>query len=193
MTGSTNKDNSYLWNVLAQAKQGETLAYQEFFNVLYTPVYRYLLVRLKHKEAAEDCAQITFSKVFLHFHTIKQGETSPLQYLFTVARNTLIDETRKKKTVTLDEEEWGSYFSPENIEKKTELSNIYSIILESIHSFESETRDIIILKLLDNLSHSEIAEITGKSEVSVRKAYSRGMANLKSMLEAQGITYETYA
>lgn len=112
MTGDNLQYNEYLWDLLFRAKSGETLAFNEFFNELYTPVYRYLLIRLKHKETAEDCTQVTFSKVFQNLQKIEASASSPLQYLFTVARNTLIDEKRKKQAETLTEEAWGdTYFN----------------------------------------------------------------------------------
>jgi RNA polymerase sigma factor (sigma-70 family) len=191
MTGSTSQDNSYLWVLLERAKQGEALAFHEFFNELYTPVYRYLLVRLKHKETAEDCAQITFSKVFLHLHTIEKRAETPLQYLFTVARNTLIDETRKKRPDNASDEAWSTFFANENTEEIASQSYVFSEILTSIESFEDEHKDILTWRLLDHLSHQEIAEILGKSDASVRKIYSRALEKLREMLTNKGITYET--
>lgn len=191
MTGSVLRDNSYLWTLLERAKKGEALAFHEFFNELYTPVYRYLLVRLKHKETAEDCAQITFSKVFLHLHTIERQSETPLQYLFTVARNTLIDETRKKRPENASEEAWNTFFAVENSETVVSQGHIFSEILTSIDSFDDEQKDILTWRLLDHLSHQEIAEILGKSDAAVRKIYSRALEKLREILTKKGITYET--
>lgn len=190
MTGN-NKDNSYLWDLLYRAKQGESLAFHEFFSELYTPVYRYLLVRLKHKETSEDCAQITFSKVFLHLHTIERQAETPLQYLFTVARNTLIDETRKKRPDNASEEAWSTFFAVENTELISEKTILYNTILTHIESFEEEYKDVLSLRLIEHLSHHEIAAIMGKSESAVRKMYSRALEKLRGTLTEQGITYET--
>lgn len=190
MTGDNVQHNEYLWNLLTRAKSGETLAFNEFFNELYTPVYRYLLIRLKHKETAEDCAQITFSKVFQNIQKIEKNVSSPLQYLFTVARNTLIDEKRKKQTETLTEEAWGTHISDENTQKTVENEILYRSILESIETLNDEDKDLLTFRLLENLSHTEIAEILEKSDVSVRKAFSRALEKLREKLKNKGITHE---
>jgi len=190
MTGDNVQHNKYLWTLLIRAKSGETLAFNEFFNELYTPVYRYLLIRLKHKESAEDCAQITFSKVFQNIQKIEQTTSSPLQYLFTVARNTLIDEKRRKQSETLTDEVWGTHISNENTEKIVENEILYTSILESIDTLEDEEKDLLTFRLLENMSHAEIAEILEKSDVTVRKAFSRALEKLRESLKSKGINHE---
>ena len=190
MTGDNVQRNEYLWELLSRAKSGETIAFNEFFSELYTPVYRYLLIRLKHKETAEDCAQITFSKVFQHIQKIEETVSSPLQYLFTVARNTLIDEKRKKQAETVPDELWGTFISEENTEKTVENQLLYVSILESLEEFEDEEKDLLTFRLLENLSHAEIAEMLEKSDVSVRKAFSRALEKLRVSLKNKGIDYE---
>ncbi len=191
MTGIIYKDSSYLWKLLERAKVGEALVFHEFFNELYTPVYRYLVVRLKNKEISEDCAQITFSKVFLHLHTIEKRDQTPFQYIFTVARNTLIDESRKKRPENASEDVWSTFFAAENTEVISEKSRICSTILKSIQTFDEDSKDILTLRLLEHLSHQEIATILKKSEGATRKMYSRSIEKLREMLIEQGITYET--
>lgn len=190
MTGDNIQRNEYLWELLSRAKSGETIAFNEFFSELYTPVYRYLLIRLKHKETAEDCAQITFSKVFQNIQRIEETATSPLQYLFTVARNTLIDEKRKKQAETMPDELWGTFISEENTEKTVENQLLFVSILESLEEFEAEEKDLLTFRLLENLSHAEIAEMLEKSDVSVRKAFSRALEKLRVSLKNKGINYE---
>lgn len=190
MTGDNIQRNEYLWELLSRAKSGETIAFNEFFNELYTPVYRYLLIRLKHKETAEDCAQITFSKVFQNIQRIEETATSPLQYLFTVARNTLIDEKRKKQAETMPDELWGTFISEENTQKTVENQLLYVSILESMEELGEEEKDLLTFRLLENFSHSDIAEMLEKSDVSVRKAFSRALEKLRVSLKNKGIDYE---
>lgn len=190
MTGENLQQNEYLWDLLSRAKNGDTLAFNEFFNELYTPVYRYLLIRLKNREIAEDCAQVTFIKVFQNIQRIEATVSSPLHYLFTVARNTLIDEKRKKQAETISEESWGTVVSAENTEKTVENELLYTKILESIDELDEDDKDILTFRLLENLPHAEIAEILQKSDASTRKAFSRALEKLRSLLKSKGIAYE---
>lgn len=191
MTGENLQQNEYLWDLLSRAKIGETLAFNEFFNELYTPVYRYLLIRLKNRELAEDCAQITFVKVFQNIQNIEATVSSPLHYLFTVARNTLIDEKRKKQAETMPDEVWGTVIASESTERTVENNLLYAQILESIDELGDEDKDLLTFRLLENLPHTEIAEILNKSDASTRKAFSRSLEKLRSILKNKGITYET--
>lgn len=190
MTGRILKNNDYLWDLLVRAQSGDPLAFNDFFNEFYTPVYRYLLIRVKHKETAEDCTQITFTRVFQNIRTIEKTAESPLQYVFTVARNILIDEKRKKRPENIQDEVWGTIESPEKLEETVENQEIYAIILETISELNEEDCETLTMRLLEARSHDEIAEVLGKTTVSVRKIFSRALEKLREKLQKKGITYE---
>lgn len=67
---------------------------------------------------------------------------------------------------------------------------MYRSILESIDTLGEEDKDLLTFRLLENLSHAEIAEMLEKSDVSVRKAFSRALEKLRESLKNKGITYE---
>ena len=71
----------------------------ELYNQYVDDVFRFCYVRLRDREKALDATQDTFYKIWNEF--IKNpGKVDQLQnmraFLFKIARNTLIDKTRKK-------------------------------------------------------------------------------------------------
>jgi len=62
-----------------------------------TPVYRYVLMRLHNTDDAEDVVQETFMKAYQAIDRYEDEGKGMLPYLFTIARNLLINHTKKKR------------------------------------------------------------------------------------------------
>ena len=63
--------------------------FEKVYSNYITPIYRYVYIRIKHKEETEDLTHTIFVKAF------EAGKNKDinitLQYLFTIARRTVID------------------------------------------------------------------------------------------------------
>lgn len=159
---------------------------QDSFEMLYSdyfiPIYKYVYYRIRDKEIAMDLVQTVFLKAFIKREFIRKEDA--LKYLYTIARNQLIDYLRKKHPLSLDTFE--SFFleriPDESIENpEIQMSHIdeKNFIQKMLTSLSESQREIITLRYLQELDYSEIAEITGKSEVSVRKTVSRALKILQ--------------
>ena len=83
----------------------------------YDKIYRYCYFKLHSKELAEDVTQETFFRYLKHYNCITT--VSALQYLYTIARNLCVDEYRKPKSESLDEE-----ITDDNLKHKTFFGTI---------------------------------------------------------------------
>ena len=52
-------------------------------------------------------------------------------------------------------------------------------VKEYLQKLDPEKREIVIMRIWDNLSYEEISEILGKSEASCKMSFSRVMAQLR--------------
>jgi len=75
----------------------------EIYDENFDDVYRYVYVKIGNKWDAEDIVSETFRKAFEKFSSFQRG-SSPKSWLMTIARNTIIDFYRKKKSVPIGEE-----------------------------------------------------------------------------------------
>ena len=83
------------------AKNGDTEAFGQLYELYFKPVYRYIYLRTKSKEEAEDLSQVVFIKIFKSIGGFQEQNKQPLAYFFTIARNTVIDHWRKKKDILI--------------------------------------------------------------------------------------------
>lgn len=141
----------------------------DWFESYGNDIYHFLIYRVGPYEA-EDLLQEVFIKALKGFDSYKENAT-PKTWLFSIARNLAIDESRKKKakkwapTVPLDGvNEPSTDLSPETI---MDLNEDTKAIYRCIHQLKSSYQDVIILRGIKELSVQETAEILRWSESKV--------------------------
>lgn len=165
------------------AKQGDKKAFEELYLSLFTPVYRYVYVRVRNKELAEDICHTVFIKALESLPQHASSNTSPIAYFLTAARNTLIDHWRKKKDTLLthnSDEDPPELVSqrkgPHEMLVETEQTQELYAAMQDLNE---EQREVLILKFINEQSADEIALIIGKSNDAVRQIQSRAIKQLR--------------
>lgn len=169
------------------ALAGDAASFAQFYELYLTPVYRYLLVRSKDKALAEDLAQVVFLKAFEHRSAFERADSKPLAYLYTVARNTLIDHWKKKKEV--HQSDVAETFEKVPDDKRTpdavaEQGDMSRALTEGLAKLTEEQREVVSLKYLHDYSVAEIARHIGKSEEAVRQLQCRGLKALRTVMRS---------
>ncbi len=175
--------------IIKRAKEGDREAFSLLYNLYYTPVYRYIYIRIgkNSQDSAEDITQDVFLKVYTSFTNYSYTGKSPLAYIYTIARNTLIDRGRKKKIqfAELDPEDNTIEQIPDMADnpseqyiKKEESQDLRARIC----LLSPDQQDVVTLKFIDGLETKEIAETLGKSEEAVRQLQSKGLRALRNIL-----------
>src|SRR5690242_18012889 len=92
-----------LEQLIHQAQQGEKEAFGQIYRLFYKRIYRFCRVHLYDDETAADLTQETFVKAWkaLPSFSFKQGGSFQA-FLFRIARNLLIDKSRKKREFQLE-------------------------------------------------------------------------------------------
>jgi RNA polymerase sigma-70 factor (ECF subfamily) len=149
-------------------------AFDEYADAIYRDCY----FRVFRRERAEELVQETFSKVWQYMldgHEIINVRA----FLYRVANNLIVDESRKKKEASLEAlEESGMQFSESNIDKlEAHVDAIH--ILERLDSLNDAHRSVIIMRYVDELEPEEIARITGESANTISVRLHRAMKQLK--------------
>lgn len=174
-------------DLVGNATGGDTTAFDKLYRTAYAPVFRFIYLKIKRRDDAEDLTQDVFIKV-LRAMPKEQGDTSPLPYLFTIAKNTVIDWARKKKPEYNDDALINLKDETPDPEAYADLDQEARRVLKVMTQLSETDEALIKLKHMDGLSHKEIAGIVGKNEEAVRQALSRAMRELRTLLES--IDYE---
>jgi RNA polymerase sigma-70 factor, ECF subfamily len=171
-------------DIIEKAKAGDQNAFGLVYTELYTPVFKYIYARSRDKELSENITNDVFMRFYTSIDIYKTQKETPLSYLFTIARNLLINYAKKKRPRPLEDGELETAASPGlNQLESSELAGDVTEMLEALTYIQRDQREVIELKYLSELSNKEIAEMLGKSEANVRQLESRGLRKLREQLE----------
>ncbi len=172
-------------NELAGAAKHNVNAFNELFDRFFTRVYQFHFSRIRQKQDAEDLTSETFAKIFKKLEGYNERGVPFSVWVFTIARNTLIDHIRKNKIQTEPLEDMESYKEPyvhfdmRKIENKILTEKLW----KTLRVLPEMQQQIWALKLASDLPHKEIAAIVGISENNVNVHVSRSMKTLKKYLQ----------
>ena len=178
-----NDNQENLKSLILQAKEGNDEAFEEVYRSYYTPLFRYILTRIKDRAEAEDMTQVVFMKIWKYIPSWNTEHTSPLSFFFTVARNTLIDHFRKNsnKEIISDEIVYNFSLSKDSGEDISKDREMKEEMRNYILNLSPDQQEIIILYYMNDMTYKEIAQMTEKQEDAVRQLHSRAIKKLRGM------------
>lgn len=171
--------NESVKEVIIRAKSGDRAAFDTLHEMYVTPVYRYVLMRLHNTDDTEDVVQETFMKAYQAIDRYQDEGKGMLPYLFTIARNLLINHTKKKRPETLLPEEMERHSGGESASAAAIAGELTVTIKRAMESLSDIEREVIELKFFGEQSYTEIAEIMEKREDAIRQHVARAMRKLR--------------
>jgi RNA polymerase sigma-70 factor (ECF subfamily) len=154
----------------------------------YTPLYRYLFFRLRNKRDAEDLVQTVFVKAFCSLKDGVWDGAGDIHYLFTIARNTLIDYFRRGKHAPITSDELIESFADSvTTSAPVEERENRELIALGIGKLKPAEAEAVTLRYLSDMDYGEIAKLLGKREDAVRQLVHRGIKSLRIHLESTGL------
>ncbi len=154
---------------------------------------RYLMFLTGNRDTAEDLFQEVWMRVLVHgdqFNARSRFET----WLFTIARNLVIDLRRKRTMKSLDElidgagdDDRSICFEvaaddPNPFDRVSNLEDREKIAA-ALLELDTLRREVLVLRFHEDLSLEEIAKITRAPLSTVKSRLYRGMAAIKPKLE----------
>lgn len=151
---------------------------------------RYLLYLTGNREVAEDLFQETWMRVLMRGAQYN-GNARFDTWLFTIARNLVIDMRRKRTMVSLDElcessEDERTFEVPSHGPNPLDLYEGYEngqLVAKLLLTLDPLHREVLVLRFHEELSLDEIAQVTAAPLSTVKSRLYRGLAALKPRLE----------
>jgi RNA polymerase sigma-70 factor (ECF subfamily) len=166
--------------IIAQVKAGNAEEFGVLYDAYFKKIYNYIFYRTHDKAIVEDLTSITFSKAISGLSGFDERKGNFSAWLYRIARNSLYDYFRTKKiTFSIELAESVSDGSDtEGAVANREFSDNVKKLLETL---SADQREIVTMRIWDDLSYKEIAEVMGKSEASCKVGFHRAMVKLKKM------------
>ena len=164
-------------------KDGNKLAFSEFYKRYWPILYRHAFRMLKEEGESEDVVQDTFVKLWKTAPDLPEG-TSLGAYLYTLVRNQVLNIIARSnvhasyrndlKRFMVDGYELSDHLIREKILAK--------LIEDEIRKLPARMREVFERKRVDHLSYKEIADIMDISELTVKTQMNKAITILRKKL-----------
>ncbi len=168
--------------LLARARALDQDALAEIHDTYYTPLFRYIAIRVSNREVAEDLT----SEVFIRLLTALRDHTAPQKtlkgWLYAVASRVVSDHHRQRyrrpeveltDTFMSDSEDPG-----EVVDAQLTWDNLQ----DALTDLTPEQQDVLALRFGQGLPIQEVAELIDKSEGAVKQLQARAVSALARKL-----------
>lgn len=152
---------------------------EEIYNKYFQTVYKYMLCLTNaNTTLSEDLTAETFVIAMEKVKDFK-GTCKMSVWLCQIAKFLFYKEVKKNKHLKF--EDIDSIKDEENIEENLIEKEDRLKIFKDIQKLDENTRSVMYLRVMGNLSFDEIAEVIGKSANWARVTYFRGKEKLKEV------------
>jgi len=161
---------------------GDGRAFEHLLAEFWRPVLTFSTRLLHDGEAADDVAQETFLRVW-----INRGDIQPDQlraYIFRVARNLVVDETRKRRVRERATDSAGIAMTTPRPDQVVERDEQHEAIQHAVDALPPKRREAFILAYLHELTYKEVADVLGISVSTVKNHVAAALLDLRRTLVA---------
>lgn len=159
---------------------------EQSFKLYVQDVYRYAFYKLKNEDDAKDCVSETFLRLINNNRFERIEKSKEKLWIIGIARNIIYESYRK------EERNFDSIDTYENdlIDKATLEDEVIDkemieIVRKKLDLLDDITREVLILKIWEDLKFGEIAQILKTTDSNVKYWYYKGIEDIKSMLEKE--------
>jgi RNA polymerase sigma-70 factor (ECF subfamily) len=174
-------------NIIEKAIMGEASAFGLLYDRYQPQIYRFIYLKVGHREEAEDLTHQVFLKSWNSIDNYTFQNLPFSSWLYRIARNQVIDYYRTKKDVLSIEIE-------EIVELRMESPAVYidnnidaAKLREAIIKLNLEQQDVIVLRFIEDFSIKETASAMDKTEMAVKLLQHRAIKNLKKILDITNV------
>lgn len=174
------------FDIIRTYQSGNSQALWELFERYVDQIYAFILRKVSDREIAEDLSSQLWMKVTQKLWEFRQQEGASFKsWIYMIANNLVIDYYRtKKENISLEE---FQVFPGEESDfaQKIDERDMLVRVREFVWDLWKMEAEIFFLRVWDDLSYKEIAQVVEKSEDACKQSYSR---TLKKVLANMSYT-----
>lgn len=165
-------------------------AFTRLYDRYVEAIYRFAVLKLPTEEDAQDVTSETFLKAWAHIQS--GGEISHVRaFFYQIARNLIADRYRRESHVTYLPVTFEMAEASTQVEgldgdrgrskRMLEARADFGLMLKQLDRLKEDYRDVLTLRLIDDLPFQVIAEILGKNPGNIRVIFHRALKALKDL------------
>jgi RNA polymerase sigma-70 factor, ECF subfamily len=185
---------SFLWpsrddrqrDLLGAALRGNRDAFRTLYRELYGPVTGFVGRRIGHPQDAEDVVAIVFHKFLERLGDYDAKRGTVRMFVLAMARTAVIDWLRAARDdLPVDDLAGVLADGAESPLDALVRGEKMGQLRQALLALSAPSREILVLRFGDGLSHAEIAELFGIRVDAVKQRSSRAMRELEAQVKKQ--------
>lgn len=183
------KIKEHIW--VKKAASGDADAFEQLVLTYQTPIYNLCFRMVGNAEDAADLTQESFLKAWNHLHSFHY-EAAFSTWLYRLASNTCLDFLRSMKrhpqislTVEDNDGEEATLDIPDlspSPEEALLCAEEKALLAQAMQELEPEQRQILTLRVVNEMSYADIADVLRIREGTVKSRLSRARDALRKNL-----------
>jgi len=173
--------------LVRRAKSGDPDAFARIYDAYVERVYRYIYFRVTDETVTEDLTAQVFLNAWESLDRYQPGDSPYIAWLYTIARNLVIDHYRmKKETINLEDAGHLAVDAPgpdDEVQGRFELQ----VLRDALQFLTDEQQQVLILRFIAGLSTENVAEIMDKREGAVRALQMRALQTLSKYMQEKEV------
>jgi len=164
-------------------------AFERLYRKHVGDVYRYALAVMRNPADAEDVTQTTFVAAWQGRATFDPQRGGMLGWLLGIARRKVVDQIRAAARDERITDSVRRLAPVGEVEAPPDRVVERLVVADEMAQLPGEQRRVLELAFYDDLTHPQIAAVTGLPLGTVKSHLRRGMARLRSRWEVDGVTF----
>ncbi|WP_424936166.1 MULTISPECIES: sigma-70 family RNA polymerase sigma factor [Bacteria] len=165
------------------AREAEAL--RELFTRHYAAVLRHVIARTRNRDDADDIAQEVFLRAWQHKHILNDDPSMVRAWMFTVARNLVIDQARSARNRhEVKNEPAPERLAPDDVEKV----HTRILVRDLLRTLGDRQREAVVHSFFAERSTTELARELGIAEGTAKSRVHYGIRALRATALRHGIS-----
>ena len=172
-------------DLIARARRGDEDAFRLIFERYTRPIISFIFYMVNQNELAEELAQETFVRAYKSLHSLRD-EAKLSTWLFGIAKNiareSIRDRHKERGQLELTDRTVMNMRAPDSPAGELLDKELSTFVRDALLQLDEDKRLVFTLKVYQQRSYDEIAEITGFSIPKIRNDLHRARREMRRRL-----------
>jgi len=175
-----------LTRLLVRAAARDTAAFAALYRETSAKLFGVVARIINRSDVAADVLQETYVRVWEKAGEFDSSKGSALAWMATIARNRALDEVRRVRPGSLEDQPEGFEPAAEEIDPlgARERSEELARLIDCLQGLDEERRTIVLLAYYRGLSREALAKRFGRPVPTIKTWLHRSLAQLRDCLKS---------
>ncbi len=161
------------------AGEASAVRVARLYRELFPAIFGFIRFRVGNVQVAEDLTALVFERALAKLSSVREADRVRA-WLFTVARNAVADERRRRKpTADLEVAEALDHLWIESPESQALQRDEWRRLMTYLSDLDDRERELIGLRFVAGLTHREIGDLLDLTDANVAQIVHRAVVKLR--------------